>query len=151
MCCRRMDNATRVAEMPCPKCEKGIHYIVRGDYELSCGACQGTGLRWPTLSRECLSETHDPCTKEVECYPVSVYEYVLTENCHGSGRVPDVTLAKALTAENCIHIAFDQIEGGWTCRMVLIAKDGDYGADVTGSGSTHEDAACAALLATLET
>ena len=44
------DLETQVARMPCPKCENGIKYIVRGDYELSCGACQGTGLRWPTLS-----------------------------------------------------------------------------------------------------
>ncbi len=46
----------QVAEARCTcsngrvECTDGIHYMVRGDYELSCGLCLGTGLRWPSLS-----------------------------------------------------------------------------------------------------
>ncbi len=42
------------AEMwvPCGKCEGGIHYIIRGDYELSCGPCQGSGKQF-LLRKDC--------------------------------------------------------------------------------------------------
>jgi len=36
----------------------------------------------------CPSQTHSPCIKEVEAYPVSVFEYVLIEDCQGRGWTP---------------------------------------------------------------
>ncbi len=51
---RAQVRAYLAAEMwvPCGKCEDGIHYIVRGDYELSCGTCQGSGKQFP-LRKAC--------------------------------------------------------------------------------------------------
>lgn len=56
--------------------------------------CQGTGKRFPTLWKKCLSQTHSPCTREIECYPVSVFEYELIEDCNGTGWIPDISEAK---------------------------------------------------------
>lgn len=96
--------------------------------------CDMTNLRWPVLSREC------PCleswTRCEHCNAMGVHwKSELCECCHGSGRIPDVTLMKALNL----------LPSGWAL------EESDFGYVVKSHGKEYhdavpEDAACAALL-----
>lgn len=154
-----MGSEKQLAEMPCPRC--GGTRMVGEEHENPeqctinlCSSCQGTGLRWPGLSRECASESHSPCTKEVECYSVSVFEYILTEDCHGS-RIPDVTLEKVLgllaergsfTLQYYKGAPTLEIAPHWGIKCIEDETGNDEWPPLRGQ-PTPLDAACAALLA----
>ena len=107
-------------------------------------ACDGTKLRWPPLSRECPSETHDPCTKELayQVKGMQYYEQIDIRSCDGSGRVPDVTLEKVLDLPE-LYGVWRAYHGNrkWASKTSS-RMDASYSA-------TPLEAACAALLATI--
>ena len=99
-----------------------------------CKPCQGTGLRWPSLSRECYN-----CQRALLHCP----------NCNGSGRIPDVTLEKVLpllldVGDLSISHNLDfQTHKGEKVELCIT------GSDIYRTKPTLLEAACAALLATL--
>ena len=104
-------------------------------------------LRWPLLSRECLC-----CEKgEVRLTYTDTGNYAKTikcPDCHGSGWVPDVTLDKVRELlhrdETQLHSWLGK-DGVYHYRQY--AMDGEY---EDGLGSTDLEAACAALIASVQ-
>ncbi len=105
----------RAAEMPCPdpECKKGkVPYFMEGAgwgtiAHDEANGCQGTGRLWPGLSRECPCIYGDYDRHECWwCYRSGQHELGKGTGwkdgpptctwCHGSGRVPEVTLEKVL-------------------------------------------------------
>ncbi len=131
------DVIQQVAEAKCPSiktytcigvCSPRLgHHHPDLDHE-SC--CQGTGLRWPPLSREC--RTPDGI---LDCLNLSLD--------HKHGRIPDVTLEKVSTIVGNQGINMSELDGVWWCEI----GDGRW---KTGRGNTPLEAACAALLASVE-
>lgn len=129
------DMAQQVAETTCSDCygsgyqdeEMGgeVGYI-----QWDCPPCDATGLRWPTLSREC------------GCGP---YEHYYRKGkdpvCTKPGRVPDVTTDKVLDIVKEYDVGFSFFNGEWLC-------DVDATPVWHGEGPTPLLAACAALLET---
>ena len=137
----------RAATMPCPECGGDGCYIGETG-PVNCQSCGttlkiGTGLRWPLLSRECRGIQ--------ESWPNGVinhfYCFEHDGYCHGSGRVPDVTLEKVLPLLNdvggkhVIHLWLG-IGGLWFVRLTT--------SDTHHSGDNPLEAALAALLASVE-
>ena len=89
-----------------------------------CDACQGTGLRWPTLS---------------------IGAWGMPDH-----SIPDVTLEKVLDCftEGAVVMFLPQFDGtgkrSWICDVEDILRE----VSVAEGGETRELAACAALLAT---
>lgn len=131
------DVIQQVAEAKCPRCRnidpKGLVW------NHICDECQGIGLRWPPLSRECGSTFRSHVDRDLPC-------------CNGSGRVADVTLEKvfaAARAEGVNHIAIlyeeDRIQVIYTPE-----SKSHYDDDLPfGLSDDLEKAACAALLVTV--
>lgn len=130
---------------PCPDCG-GSGLDLRGcppqPQGGPCWSCKGSGSvrRFPKLWRECY---HWVTGDGLSAVQVDTLE---CEDCSGTSWVFAPTLVSLLNAVPCVHISFDsQEEGRWKCRMVLIAPDGNYGQDVSGEGTNHEEAIKAAL------
>lgn len=125
---------TQAAEAKCPLLVDGVHFQVglADGTVTECDICQGTTLRWRTLSRACPistcpgPKTHDALVRS----PCSV--------CNGSGRIPDVTLEKLFDC-GVIGVWLAEERGGFEAVAV--------GAETAVYGDTPKDAACAALLA----
>ena len=137
------DLVTQVAEA---KCSEPIPLTLKT--HVACNTCDATGLRWPTLSREC------PCL-DLGNLPCEGCDSHLADNrfgnwhkddceCHGSRRVPDVSLEKAvmLILLERPRICFaERPVGGLTCWQPNDSMPRQY-------GDTLLDAACAVLLQT---
>jgi len=129
------DVIQQVAEEKCPACGDtmnpgGNPYFSIGGNEMpdgsDCPDCQGTGLRWPPLSRECNHHAANFCALDwVGC----------------SGRIPDVTLEGVLDCFDGDTAHFHTNDDG-TFTFLSMASRAD--------GTTRLEAACAALLASVE-
>jgi len=137
------DPIKAVAEAKCAEVIRLGREHIPGDTCYPCvkfnggnGSMSGTGLRWPTLSREC---GHRPWLGATLHNP----------DCE-SGRIPDVTLEKVLEA-----IA---VEVGSLLQFSREHTDPDKGQFICNAGDTYQlvgqyaytrlEAACSALLAT---
>ena len=145
----KVDVIRAVAEKECPCIASGglvckacgprpdVSTVIHGP---ACLNCQGTYLRWPTLSREVTWEQDH--TEGVDC----VYHNASTD------RIPDVSIEKI--AELVDTIKLDKYCDGWQCWITIEDNDAVYeGYGVCEFGSDKNmprEAACAALLATEE-
>jgi len=152
---RKIDLLTQVAEAKCGYSELilvdgpvdgGIEAIcingkmsLNGQGHLPHEDCQGTGLRWPTLSRVCLWKSADGETP------------ICPDHVDGH-RVPYLSLEKALAeARNIGRVVLYSAEsvGGtpieWHVSIHYVPNHADFR---SGDGSTPLEAACAALLTT---
>ena len=132
---------TDVAEVKCPWCQ---HRKVERPPLSDCPNCQGTGLRWPTLSRECPGTSYPP-------YPNDVHHHQGTCLCGGpGGRIPDVTLEKVLELilqDEYGTVSFDRHNPS----LIECSVDLFSGTPMAqGYGRIPLVAACAVLLATEE-
>ena len=152
------DVIQQVAEAKCPNRTEiaggwACTWLADNTSDIECPVCQGTGLRWPALSRECegpvtgrwnddciyTEGTHSFGEDELEGFPCP---------CSGSGRVPDVTLEKVqLINPDIAFLVYCEV-GVWYCEIGIV-RPGASG-PASGKGTTPELAACAALLATVE-
>ncbi len=120
----QIDVIKAVSEAKCPN-RKDVpvgwvcKWAASHELEYDCPVCQGSGLRWPSLSRECL------CDWQLLC-------------CHGSSRVPDVSLEKVLDAA--------WAEGPKKLVHAIVAVNAQY--QGYNPHNNPLEAACAALLAT---
>ena len=150
----------QVAEVKCP--EGWGEAVPHG---IGCATCQGTGLRWPGLSRKCpcavslynIGTRDEECSK---CYrPGSHQEGCYA--CHGSGLIPDVTLEKVLAImveDGDAPALVNDDNGHWAVAsngMQPLCYDERHIAsslfifdEDTVWADTPLEAACAALLAT---
>lgn len=131
------DIVRQVAGMKCPSLFHDEDSDIPSFPEL-CPECQGTGLRYPLLSREC-ERQHPP---NIGTYPCS------DSSC--SGRIPDVTLEKICELVDTIKL--DKYCDGWQCWITIEDNDAVYeGYGICEFGDDKNmplSAACAALLAT---
>lgn len=108
-----------VAEAKCPcftqSCCRSCYLAEQQGLDHSNGcenACQGTGLRWPGLSRECrdgrMTAQQCNCSEEelekdggfhIHSGPVHQDD---CRRCNGSGRIPDVSLEKVFAIASAI-------------------------------------------------
>ena len=129
-----------VQELLNAKCLGHEHYS-GGEPTFHCCAtsscpCQGTKLRWPTLSRfesQCASH---------HSYPERPY----TERCVCSDRVPDVTIEKLMRLGIQIWFQPKGVIGKEDC---FVAVHHEFDPTNPFTADTPEQAGCAALLATL--
>ena len=150
-----MDNLIdRAAEAKCPGCGDTVNpggnpYFSVGGNEMpdgsDCPDCQGTGLRYPILSRVCPKCQGNREYTSIGEYPGPPHP---CEPCNGSGRVPDVTLEKITELVDTIKL--DKYCDGWQCWITIE----DNFAVITGYGvceygdnkNMPREAALAALL-----
>jgi len=128
-----MSVVEQVAEARCrPECD-----CVESCCTVECNrGCQGTGLRWPELSRKC-PWTHYP---ESGCKGSPGIDMGKPRTkCDGSGRVPDVTLEKVLLLLP---------EGKWMLSYHF-GPCVELPGEVECRGETYLEAACAALIASV--
>ena len=131
------DVIQQVAEVRCPnltQCEDGswaCFWTADNTLATECPICQGTGLRWPPLSRECHGLYGD--------WAGDVCHGRGCNHCNHTGRVPDVTLEKVLPMIYCVR------KWGGGPKWVAYAGHDDIDGPVC---NTPLEAACAALLAT---
>ena len=134
----KTDVVKLVAEAACPECYGGGYQDEEmggevGYIKWDCQPCDATGLRWPTLSRECdcrRKETH------------FCKDFVVP------GRIPDVTLEKVFEIFQTNHISFrmvylNQMAGSDGVETVLVVNHDE-------TDLPPLEAACSALLATVE-
>ncbi len=131
---------TQAAEAKCIDCEQGVVLGYRPILDQPCDKCQGTGLRYPTLSRECKGSYEH--TSTLQHGPTMC-------NCRGVPpyRVPDVTLEKVLLLGG--NWAVDEFGlNAWGCTYY--PRWEGYPEPVPnpqyGLGNTPQEAALAALL-----
>ena len=141
------DLETQVAEAKCPECENGVGLGYRPLLDSPCDNCQGSGLRWPTLSRECQAITY---VREGQMLDDLEKDWVCPGGCsfcHGSGRIPDVTLEKVLEIFADMGVAFHFTYGAEGRGIWLESREGVK----THWAETWTLATCAALLETVPT
>ena len=96
-----------LAQLPCPQCRDGYMEHVESDgvggadrVIEPCANCNGTGLRYPALSRECNARLYEGHARH--------------EFCNGTRRVPTVTLEKI--------VPMLLAEGGWMIHPTVEGK-----------------------------
>lgn len=139
----KTDVVRQVAEMKCPNCS-GYGYFqgspaddpaTKSRGPKGCLDCQGTGLKYPTLSRECRT-------------PDGVLDCLNFSLDHVHGRIPDVSLEKVLE----LLVRVDHA-ACWEVGYAGVSKRYWIGRQPRGVHETADtmlEAACRALLATEE-
>ena len=143
-----------VAEAKCPRAF--VEKRLVDAHPITCPDCHGTGLRWPTLSRECglriradfgLGDPNFPDARG-ERHPDDC------THCIG-GRVLDVTLEKAMSLPHVMGTSWDHgphSVGPWfrfcTLDMIGLKEPGKVETFYGQSKVSPLDALCAALLET---
>ena len=144
----QMNVIQQVVEVKCPG-------LINVDDEIyhTFKCCQGTGLRWPGLSRECDGSHNTNLIQTCECG---------MNTDESPGRVPDVTLEKVIDllelaappGRHTIYFEWEHKINGirddkWAlCAIQHIRTNID--AFRPGVGPIRLEAACAALLATVD-
>ena len=143
-----MEQAKMLAELKCEACqgtggeETGVESMGLSE-RVCCGACEGSGLKYPGLSRECPCGGKEPtCDMRKE---EAGYDWMGTPDCKGAGRIEAVTLETAMDVADQTEWSIDfnppthTKSEKWECSL-------DNGArTLEGNGDTALDALCAAL------
>ena len=145
-----IDIIQQVAEAKCPDCAPSCPFSGGDCYCYPIEHCEGTGLRYPPLSREC--DMHGPKKAGlgspngmwIVCPDCNIQHCHL---CHGSGRIPDVDEGKVISIllATVGFVGFQNLDDGRVCVWL----EPNF-PDVVYKGATPELAACAALLGTEE-
>ena len=134
----------RVDLEPCTPCDT----MPVGECVATC-ACQGTGLKHPSLSRECPGRRYIDMSGE---HKISHSVPIRGRRCrcaiisNGSGRISDVDLEKVmdLLGASWVHIAFHHPFDDWWIELPLLDPHKTF------TGDTPLLAACAALVESQE-